>query len=66
MDLSAQRLAEVETSLAQATAFERYQEAADLKRKADLLNSADVVEEVMQARLLTWYQLTLRQTTETF
>ncbi len=48
MDHSAQQLSELDVSLGQATAFERYQEAAELKKKLDDLNGTDVVEEVME------------------
>ncbi len=48
MDHSAQQLSELDVSLGQATAFERYQEAAELKKKLDDLNATDVVEEVME------------------
>ena len=50
MDQSAQQLSELDVSLGQATAFERYQEAAELKKKLDDLNGTDVVEEVMEVR----------------
>lgn len=50
MDHSAQQLSELDASLGQATAFERYQEAAELKKKLDDLNGTDVVEEVMEVR----------------
>lgn len=50
MDHSAQQLSELDVSLGQATAFERYQEAAELKKKLDDLNGTDVVEEVMEVR----------------
>lgn len=49
MDHSAQQLSELDVSLGQATAFERYQEAAELKKKLDDLNGTDVVEEVMES-----------------
>ncbi|KAL0042671.1 hypothetical protein WJX79_007465 [Trebouxia sp. C0005] len=49
MDHSAQQLSELDASLGQATAFERYQEAAELKKKLDDLNGTDVVEEVMES-----------------
>ena len=48
MDVSAKRMSELDQSLFQATAFERYQEAAELKNKLDDLNAADVVEEIME------------------
>ncbi|DBA90259.1 TPA: hypothetical protein ACH3X1_003551 [Trebouxia sp. C0004] len=48
MDHSAQQLSELDVSLGQATAFERYQEAAELKKKLDDLNGTDVVEEVTE------------------
>ena len=48
MDHSAQQLSELDVSLGQATAFERYQEAAELKKKLDDLNGTDVVEEAME------------------
>lgn len=50
MDHSAQQLSELDASLGQATAFERYQQAAELKKKLDDLNGTDVVEEVMEVR----------------
>lgn len=48
MDYSAQSLAELDTSLATATALERFQEAASLKKKIDDLNAGDAVEEVLE------------------
>ena len=50
MDYSAQSLAELDTSLATATALERFQEAASLKKKIDDLNAGDAVEEVLEVR----------------
>ncbi len=55
MDQSAQQLSELDVSLGQATAFERYQEAAELKKKLDDLNGTDVVEEVMEVQAYLLY-----------
>ena len=54
MDNSGQHLSELESSLAHVTAFERYKEAAELKKKVDAVKAADVVEELLEVTLHAW------------
>lgn len=48
MDDLAQKMQHVQSALGLATAFEKYSEAADLKKQLDQLNANDVVEQVLQ------------------
>lgn len=48
MDDLAQKMQNVQSALGLATAFEKYSEAADLKKELDQLNANDVVEQVLE------------------
>ena len=48
MDDLAQKMQQVQSALSLATAFEKYSEAADLKKELDQLNANDVVEQILE------------------
>lgn len=48
MDESAQKLEDLDQMLTQATLFERFAEAAKVKKQMDDVNSSDVLEEVLE------------------
>ena len=48
MDDLGQKVQEFDSALGLVTAFEKYDQAAELKKEVDLLNANDVVEQVLE------------------
>lgn len=53
MDEVGQKVQEYESALGLATALEKYDQAAELKKEVDLLNANDVVEQVLEVSCFT-------------
>ena len=52
MDEHGQKMQDLESALGLASAFERYNQAADLKKELEYLNANDVVEAILEVTVL--------------